>query len=151
MDVSSQHAVARGDDGASGLGLAQLAGPPLGRPPARLPLGLGCLGQRRDLAGQGAGALLVGAQGQPGLGLGAASGGRRLGELLEQGRVGLLLGGGLGLAQTLLELGETRAVGGHRLLRLRDRGRQTISLAAGGARRGAQVPEVLGDGGHRGV
>ena len=100
---------------------------------------------------QGARPLLVGAQREPGLGLGPAGFGRLLGELLEVGGVGLLLGRRLGLLETLLELGEAGQVAIAGLLGRGDRGGQTLRLTACGAGGGAEVAELLGDGRHLGV
>ena len=76
---------------------------------------------------------------------------RLLGQLLEQRRVGLLLGRRLGLGEPVLELGETGQVAVLRLLGLGDRRCQAVGLAACRTGGGTEVAEVLRDRRHRGV
>ena len=137
----------------------RLGGPALARHPLAalelagpgLALGLGGALELVGPAVQRAGALLGGAQGQPRLGLGGAGLAGQLDELLAGVELGLGGGVGLGPGEPALELGEPGLVllaGGLGLL---DRPGQPVRLGPGGPHLRAELAELLGHRGERGV
>ena len=136
-----------------------LAGPPvatgLGPGPPLALLGGGAV-QLVGAAGDGPDPLLAGTHGEAGLHLGLPGGAGGLLELVAQRGVGLGVVRAVrpesgGCVVALLELGEGGPVGVQLLDGGGDRALQPLGLAAGRAGLGAELAELLGDGGHPGV
>ena len=115
------------------------------RPGSGLPLGLRRTHQPVRAAVEGTRALLAGAQRQSRVGLGLSRGTCRVREAFALGRVRLVVGGLVGVGQSLLEVGKPSEVRVARLLRGDDRRGDALGLRAGSAGLGAEVPELLGD------
>ena len=154
IDTSSL-ASTTADGDADGLGRAALADQPLAaldRPRPRLALGLGGADQRVGAAVEGAGALLAGAQRQPGVHLGLPGGARRVGEPLALGGVGLLVGGVLRPRSSRLSSSASPARSCSRASwAAAIAWAMPLGLGAGRTRLRAVVAELLGHGGQRGV
>ena len=157
-DLEPRQGVRRRDGDRLGHGaLAQQPLTALGGLGAGLALLAGLAQQPVDAAVDGAGALLAGAQREPGVHLALAGGLGGLDEPLAVAGVGLgagvlaVVAGLLGGRESLLELGEAGEVlvaGG---LGLVDGLREPLGLALGGAGLRAVLAELLGDGGEGGV
>ena len=138
-------------DRLSGPALADQPLASLDGPGPRLALGLGRPHQGVGPAVERAGALLAGAQGEPGVHLRLAGAAGRLDQPLALGGVGLLVGGVVGRGEPGLEVGEPGEVLVASLVGGRDRRGDPLGLRAGRARGRAVVAELLGHGGQRRV
>ena len=140
-----QHQRDRGPDGLGGPALADQPLAALGGAGPGLALGLRRPDQLVGPAVEGSRPLLGGAQREPGLHLGLPRAARRVGEPLALAGVGLLVGGLLRRRQPRLELGQAGQVLVAGLLGLRRSPVTALGLAAGGARLGAVLAELLRD------